>query len=438
MHQTNKLPTTVRQPSHRKDDVVALRNCETGEEYPLRSRQGTVLVGCSNTCDIIVSERYVSKQHCALEQSRNHSWTIQDRGSKNGTLVNGVRVRTAELTAGSQLEIGDARLLVIGATARESTVHRGPLIGNAPAFRAALQLAEKAGRTNRASVLILGETGTGKELFARLIHDQSRRADKPFIPLNCGAIPKELINSELFGHVQGAFTGATSDRNGVFMQANGGTLFLDELGELPAEQQPYLLRALQSRLIRRVGGQCEEMVDTRVIAATNHIDLASNTSPLRSDLYHRLATIVIELPPLRERKEDIPHLIRHFVKAYTPEHGPRTLDERTISALTQHEWQGNVRELQCATERAMSLGAKHLHLYDFLPDGVIARGPSLPPMPDVNLSVLTPYQRNQRQQLFDAYDRRRSIRQAAREVGLPKSTFADLCKRYGIDTSRCR
>src|SRR5690606_27626882 len=161
------------------------------------------------------------------------------------------------------------------------------LVGDAPSFVAQIQEALLAARSS-CPVLILGETGTGKELVARAIHEASRRAEQCFVPVNCGGIPRELIRSELFGHIKGAFTGASEDHQGLFSQAHRGTIFLDELGELPIEQQPHLLRALDSGLIRKVGGRFEELVDTRVVAATNCTKLDSSDSPVRSDLYHRL------------------------------------------------------------------------------------------------------------------------------------------------------
>ncbi|PLX78950.1 MAG: DNA-binding response regulator [Desulfuromonas sp.] len=207
---------------------------------------------------------------------------------------------------------------------------------------------------SEATVLIGGESGTGKELIAQALHQGSDRKNGPFIPVNCAAIPRELIESELFGHLKGAFTGAVKDRTGKFAQAEGGTIFLDEVGELPLELQPKLLRALQEREIEPVGGKpCR--VDVRVVAATNRdLDEAVREGLFREDLYYRLAVIPVELPPLRERREDIPLLVRHFLLKHG---GDLHLDinEEAMRALADYRWPGNVRELENLVERMIVL-----------------------------------------------------------------------------------
>jgi DNA-binding NtrC family response regulator len=270
-----------------------------------------------------------------------------------------------------------------------------------------------------------------------MIHEQSPRSTHKFVALNCGTIPGELVRSELFGHLRGAFTGANSDHHGLFRQAHKGTLFLDELGELPFEQQPHLLRALDSGLIRRIGSPVEELVDTRIVAATNRLCLNPQTSPLREDLFQRLSAIVIQLPPLRERKVDIPLLVNHYLEQNQDEYGPRKVEPATLDALKEHAWMGNVRELQNSVQRAIALGPTTLRLHDFLPGG-IARPPSEGELFLMQERRLTPWQKNQRNLVAEAYERHRSIRAAARSLGIPKSTFADMCKRLGVNTSRRR
>lgn len=201
-----------------------------------------------------------------------------------------------------------------------------------------------------AAVLITGESGTGKELVARAIHSLSSRRAGPFLPINCAAIPPDLLESELFGHVKGAFTGAIKNKPGKFQQADGGTLFLDEVGELPISMQPKLLRILQEKLVEPVGGNGPQKIDVRIVAATNHDpEAAIAAGNFREDLYYRLAVIPIHLPPLRERREDIPLLIRHFIA----KHGDRkiTLTPEAQEALTNYSWPGNIRELENAVER---------------------------------------------------------------------------------------
>jgi DNA-binding NtrC family response regulator len=393
------------------------------------------VIGGGSQSDLVVDDQFASASHCTLKRLSGNRWQLRDHGSKNGTRINGIRVEVAELRPGSQISIGDTSLELLIPTRGEVSA-RDCLVGQAPAFLAAIDKALKAART-RCSILILGETGTGKELVARAIHEASRRSEEAFVPVNCGSIPDQLVRSELFGHVKGAFTGAASDHAGLFQQAHRGTIFLDELGELPLEQQPHLLRALETRLVRRVGSPVEELVDTRVVAATNRDCLDPQDSPLREDLFHRLSAIVIELPPLRERKSDIPMLVQRFLKEGQEEYGPHIVDARTLKRLSNHEWKGNIRELRNSVLRAMALGSSHLQLRDFLPQG-IRRALRAEPCQETPAPALqlTYYQQNQRKLIAEAYGRLGSIRAAADELGLPKSTLADLCKRLGIDTSR--
>lgn len=220
---------------------------------------------------------------------------------------------------------------------------------------------------SEATVLIAGESGTGKELIAQALHQGSDRQNGPFVPVNCAAIPRDLIESELFGHLKGAFTGAVKDRVGKFSQADGGTLFLDEIGELPLELQPKLLRALQEKEIEPVGGT-PRRVDVRVVAATNR-DLAESVKEgaFREDLYYRLAVIPVELPPLRERREDIPLLVRHFLAKHGK--GIRLdIEEKAMQALSAYSWPGNVRELENQVERMIVLRRNDTFQLEDLPE----------------------------------------------------------------------
>lgn len=233
----------------------------------------------------------------------------------------------------------------------------GNIIGKSPRMRAVFTLVERVARTS-STVLVQGESGTGKELIARAIHFASSRSEQRFLSINCGAMPENLLESELFGHVKGAFTGAVKEKPGLFQEADGGTLFLDEIGEMTPAMQVKLLRVLQERTVRRVGGSREEAVDVRIISATNQ-DLESmvEADRFREDLYYRINVIPVKLPPLRERREDIPLLVEHFLERYAEELG---LDKRTLSleamrALESYDWPGNVRELENVLERAVAL-----------------------------------------------------------------------------------
>jgi DNA-binding NtrC family response regulator len=232
------------------------------------------------------------------------------------------------------------------------------IIGRSMAMQRVFQIIERVARTN-STVLIYGRTGTGKELVARAIHYNSSRARKSLVDINCGALPEQLVESELFGHQKGAFTGATETKKGLFETAHGGTLFLDEIQSLKSELQAKLLRALQERTIRRIGGRENIDVDVRVIAATNHdIAEAVKKGEFREDLYYRLNVVSIYLPELRERREDIPLLIDHFLKRYAEENRqePRPFSNEAIRLLMGYDWPGNVRELQNAVEHAMAIG----------------------------------------------------------------------------------
>ncbi|MEZ4463331.1 MAG: sigma-54 dependent transcriptional regulator [bacterium] len=262
----------------------------------------------------------------------------------------------------------------------------GSLIGRSDAMREVFDLIRRVAAT-RANVLILGESGTGKELVARAVHSESERRDQPFLVVNCGAIPENLLESELFGHRKGAFTGATADRDGMFQSAEGGTLFLDEVGELPAGMQVKLLRVLQERKVRPVGHPREIAVDVRVIAATNR-DLAADVRAglFREDLYYRLNVLTLELPPLRVRPADIGLLAHHFLAKYASEFG-RPITEiapDALKRLLEHRWRGNVRELENVIERAVALADGHrIEVGDLPPTLRVPPEPSdVAPAPD--------------------------------------------------------
>lgn len=236
------------------------------------------------------------------------------------------------------------------------------MIGQSPALEQIRQIIQKVAPTE-ARVLITGSNGTGKELVAHALHNQSERADAPMIEVNCAAIPSELIESELFGHIKGAFTSAVKDRAGKFEAANKGTIFLDEIGDMSLSAQAKVLRALQENKIARVGSDKDIEVDVRVVAATNK-DLKKEIAEgrFREDLYHRLAVILIKVPALNERREDIPLLIEHFSKKIAEEQGisPKKFSDNAIKLLQQYDWTGNIRELRNVTERLIILGGKEI------------------------------------------------------------------------------
>ena len=266
------------------------------------------------------------------------------------------------------------------------------LVVKSPAMVQAVELAEKVA-PHPSTVLITGESGTGKEVIARLIHSASERSDQAFVPVNCGAIPENLLESELFGHVRGAFTGAERDRVGLFEEANGGTLFLDEIGELPTSLQVKLLRTLQDREIRRVGESVTRKVDVRIVAATaRDLQTEVERGGFRSDLYYRLNVVNIHLPPLRHRGEEVPLLVQHFIDEYNGHLGTSVegAAPAAMSHLVSYGWPGNVRELENVVERAMVLTEGECIDVEHLPQGVRDReaNPGSPDtLPEDELSV---------------------------------------------------
>ncbi len=435
--------------SLRRDPIVALRFLGSRREIELDSEQRRLSVGASSSCDVVIDDPYASAQHCVLEQRAPGYLILRDHRSKNGTMLNGNLVEQAALRPGALVTIGRTQLVAVGRRNRHALTAFERLRGMAPAFRDAVDLAIRAAEGD-CSVLILGETGTGKELVARAIHDASLRSGARFVALNCGAIPADLIGSELFGHLKGAFTGAVNDREGVFARANGGTLFLDELAELPGEQQPHLLRVLETQRVMPLGGDREEPVDVRLVAATNRSQaLGTSASPLRVDLYHRIATVVVELPPLRDRAGDVPILARSFLDDLAPRYGRRTISRRTMAALSAYSWPGNVRELRNAIHRAVTLCPGELALDKLLPrcsrvaepapvspPASVRRGESRPALaegssdgassPGDGLAAAS------RDLILDTLEAHGSIRRAAEVLGIPKSTLADRARRLGI------
>jgi DNA-binding NtrC family response regulator len=409
--------------------VVGLR-AKNGHEYSLAPQPRRWVVGSGMNCDLVLDDPYVSAMHCTLERRPAGSLLVRDRKSRNGTLIDGNVVEAAELQVGSRLAIGQTTLVAVAAPGASAPSAISALRGRDPVFRATVDQAVKAAQTD-CNVLIIGETGTGKDLLARVIHEASKRSTDPFVAVNCGGIPRELIGSELFGHEKGAFTGAHAERDGYFVEAHGGSLFLDEIGELPLELQPHLLRALESRRVRRIGGATERAVDVRIVAATNRIEhLGTDASKLRLDLYHRLATVVLVLPPLRERMGDLVDLVQGMLAELAPEHGDKTVSDGAWKALADNRWAGNVRELRHSVIRAVALGGEELEAEDFFPDVRLERARVLEDLPDAE--PLVPYERVLRGAMERAIAAHGTIRAAASHLGMPKSTFADRAQKWGL------
>ncbi len=312
-------------------------------------------------------------------------------------------------------------------------------VGESPAVQEVLRQVRRVAPT-RATVLITGESGTGKELVARAIHDLSPRSAMPFVAVNCGAIPAELIESELFGHVRGAFTDASRDKKGLAAEADGGTLFLDEIGELPLPLQVKLLRFLEDEQVRRVGDTRSEKVDVRVVAATaRDLVRATREGLFREDLFYRLNVVNLRLPSLRERADDVPGLVAHFLVKHQrlrPEAPLRGASPGALEVLRSHRWPGNVRELEHVVERAVVLADGPSIEEADLPDEV--RAAPVPavraPLPGGDLSVKRAFRALEEQLIRDALDRTQGNRTRAAELlDLSYRALLYKIKEYGID-----
>ncbi|MFN7134571.1 MAG: sigma 54-interacting transcriptional regulator, partial [Myxococcales bacterium] len=337
--------------------ILKVRKCRlnvvsgAGAGREIVSEKERIRIGAHMTNDVVVDDRTASRHHCEVQYTDN-GYLLVDLNSTNGTFLDGRRVERAYLSAGASIRVG-ATILTFAPVDETIDVEPEPdgrlggMIGQSVKMRQIFGLIKKIAPMD-VSVIIQGETGTGKELAARAIHQLSNRRKGPFVVLDCGAIPPNLIESELFGHEKGAFTGAVSSRPGAFERANGGTIFLDELGELRLDLQPKLLRVLENREVRRVGGNSVIEVDVRVVAATNR-DLLKEIEEgnFREDLYFRLSVINIQLPPLRARRDDLPYIIRSALNEpeIAAQHGRKRFTPAAMTALMNYHWPGNIREL---------------------------------------------------------------------------------------------
>ncbi len=363
---------------------------------------------------------------------------LRDLGSTNGTRVNGVPVERAYLLPGATIVLGQAELRVESAGETSELLspedRYGRALGTCPAMRRIFALLPRLAAAD-ATILLEGETGTGKSLLAEAIHEASPRAAGPFVVVDCGAIPPTLIESELFGHEKGAFTGAATARVGAFESARGGTLFLDEIGELPLEMQPKLLRALEERVVKRVGGNDSIRLDLRLIAATNReLREEVNRGRFRSDLYYRVATMRLRVPPLRERREDIPLLAAHFYAQYAPGGEPPA---ELITSLVRQDWPGNVRELRSAVERAVLLDDPEV--WGDLGDRGAAASPAAAALVDglsfraAKERAVAEWERAYVQALIERHGR--NLSRAARAVRMDRNHLRELLRRHGVAVS---
>jgi transcriptional regulator with PAS, ATPase and Fis domain len=350
-----------------KTRVAVTAGADTGASIDIVSEP--LRVGTASDNDLVLADATVSRRHCEIVPT-DAGLRVKDAGSTNGILLGDVRIYDAVVTAPAKLQLGETELTI---TALSESIDReqamsdrfGDLLGRSARMRELFADLQRIAATN-VGLLIEGETGTGKELVAESVHAASSRADGPFVVFDCGAVAPNLAESELFGHERGSFTGAVAARAGVFEQAHGGTIFLDELGELPKDLQPKLLRVLEKREVRRLGGTKTLPVDVRVIAATNR-NLAAEVQrgAFREDLYFRIAATHVRVPPLRDRIGDLPMLVEHLLSLQTP---PRTLEHvppQVWEMFNAHRWPGNVRELHNAVQRLLVTPERPLPLSTF-------------------------------------------------------------------------
>ncbi len=351
---TSLLRGNVKQFRFQRFALRVVDGPDKGKDFTCTSA-AEVTVGTAASNSLVLTDPTVSGYHFVL-QVGPQGVLLRDLDSTNGTMLGAFRVGSAYVTSGAVITIGMTKLRYDELAAQldeplSDDDYFGRALGRSIAMRRLFQVLPRIAATD-STVLIEGETGTGKGVLAEAIHQASARAQKPFVVVDCGSIPPTLIESELFGHEKGAFTGAVRTRAGAFESAAGGTVFLDELGELPLELQPKLLRVLEERTVKRVGGLDPIKLDVRVIAATNrNLKSAVNRGTFRADLYFRLAIVRLEVPPLRERRDDIPLLVAAFYEQLTSpgSQPPAAL----VQQLVSQDWPGNVRELRNAVERAV-------------------------------------------------------------------------------------
>jgi len=396
-----------------------------------RVERPTFAIGSHESNDLVLADDSVSKHHLELTVAPD-GYRIVDLSSSNGTFLGGVRVSDITITEPVTLHLGTTTIRIAPAAVEKEVpasarVNFGSVLGRSVAMRELFEQLEAVSRSD-CSVLLEGETGVGKEQVAESIHQESARKEQPFVVVDCGALAGELLESELFGHAKGAFTGADAERKGLLAMADGGTLFLDEVGELPMPLQAKLLGVLERRKVTPVGTSVARAVDLRVIAATNrNLAREVNEGRFRSDLFFRLAVVRLRVPPLRERLDDIPMLVEHFLGVLREREGahvPSTLSPIELARLSAQPWAGNVRELRNAVERAaLKIGG---------------------PVPQVEEQGGRPEPFIQaRDRFVDEFEKRyltdilerssMNVSEAARQAGIDRRNFQRLLRRHRIN-----
>lgn len=445
-----------------------LINPGSDDNRELQLDQRRFTIGSKEDNEVTLDDDTVSRRHCRIAH-QDDSYVVEDLGSTNGTFINGVRIQKAFLEPGSILAVGNSRI-EFNPVDEEVSIEPssdeqfGGIVGKSVEMREIFGILERIAPTD-ATVVIEGETGTGKEIVAQTIHERSPRSDEPFVVFDCGAVPESLVESELFGHEKGSFTGAVMSREGLFEMAEGGTIFLDELGELSPDLQPKLLRVLEQREIRRVGSNKPIPIDVRVVAATNrNLEEEVEAGRFREDLFYRLSVVRLVLPPLRDRTEDIPLLVPHFLETRDfnrDTEGDQKLSsiaDDALAALSDYRWPGNVRELVNVIERACSFSSSDTLELEDLPEyisgiegsGVMASPPghvddeqlqwtNVPrkaklrekPFKEAKDEWISAFERDYLTELLIRHDG--NISQAAREADIDRKHFRTLMKKHDIE-----
>ncbi len=412
-----------------------------------------VRIGAHESNHFTLTDSTVSRRHAEISRTPEGP-LLRDLGSTNGSFNDQVRIREVFLGEARLFRVGKTELLkdeIVDIVPTEETRFES-LVGRSVGMREVFSVLERVARTEL-TLMVTGETGTGKELVSRAIHQHSNRRNGPFIVFDCGAVARNLVESELFGHERGAFTGAVQARAGVFEQADGGTIFIDELGELPLELQPALLRVLEQREVRRVGDRKVRSIDIRVVAATNR-DLRQlvEEGKFRQDLYYRLAVVEVHLPPLRQRMEDLQLLVPTLLQNAGFPHTVKGIAPDVDRLFRAYHWPGNIRELRNVLLRAIPFSEGDLIDLQSLPDALRTSVPTtavLPPRMQAESAVDAPFvltnglpYHEAKEQLVDAFEKRYledllercegNLSKAARDAGVDRKTIARMLKRHGI------
>jgi transcriptional regulator with PAS, ATPase and Fis domain len=391
-----------------------------------------VRMGAGSSNDVVIDDPHASRFHCEIRKT-DEGYLLRDLGSLNGTRVGDVVVKEGVLSSGATITVGETKIQFLADSGKPEDVFASPrhafgdVVGRSVRMREMFGVLERVAPTEL-TLLIGGETGSGKDVVARAVHAASPRAKKPFVVFDCAAVAPNLIESELFGHKKGAFTGASDSRDGAFVRADGGTLFLDEIGELSLDLQPKLLRALEQRTIKPVGGDNDVPVDVRIIAATHrNLEQAVKDGRMRQDLFFRLSVVSVQVPALRHRLDDMPLLIESILVSLGK---PVGLSPEAMSILERYDWPGNVRELRNVVETAAAVcDAEQIdpkHLVFFKPR---RRDPTVEKLPLAGKS-LESIEKAAIQQTLEQCNGNKT--RAAKILGISPSTLYEKVKKYQL------